>query len=84
MTATIQDHQQQIRDVVSEVLEIDPAELTEDGLFAAEYGADSLRTIEILAVLEKTFGVPIDQSELPRMVNLAGVYAVVAEAAGWE
>jgi acyl carrier protein len=73
----------QIRDVVSEILEIEPDELTDDSLFKEDHGADSLRAIEILAALEKTFNLTIDQSELSRMVNLAGVYAVVAESAGW-
>ncbi|WP_242586318.1 thioesterase domain-containing protein [Streptomyces sp. MST-110588] len=49
----------------------------------AAHNADSLRAIEILAALEKQFAVVINQSELPRMVNLKGVYEVVAESAGW-
>ncbi|HZN18860.1 MAG TPA: acyl carrier protein [Micromonosporaceae bacterium] len=84
MTTTTQDRKAQIRDVVSDILEIDPEELTEESLFKEDHDADSLRAIEILAALEKTFGVTISQTELVRLVNLAGVYAVVAEASGWE
>ncbi|MGW7596241.1 phosphopantetheine-binding protein, partial [Streptomyces rubiginosohelvolus] len=51
--------------------------------FKEEHDADSLRAIEILAALEKTFNIVIDQSELSRMVNLRGVYEVVSDAAGW-
>jgi acyl carrier protein len=80
----MQDRKVQIRDTVSEVLEIDADELTEDGLFKEDHDADSLRVIEILAALEKTFHITIDQSQLGRMVNLSGVYAVAAEAAGWD
>jgi len=84
VTTTTQDRKAQIRDVVSDILEIDPEELTEESLFKEDHDADSLRAIEILAALEKTFGVTISQTELVRLVNLAGVYAVVAEASGWE
>jgi acyl carrier protein len=79
--STVTDTQQQkIRDIVSEILEIEPAEMTETSLFKEDHEADSLLAIEILAALEREFRVTIDQAELPRMVNLTAVYEVVAEA----
>lgn len=72
---------QEIKEVVCDILEIDEDEVTETSLFKEEHDADSLRAIEILAALERTQKVTIDQAELSRMVNLEGVYAVVAEAA---
>lgn len=73
---------QEIKEIVCDILEIDEDEVTETSLFKEEHDADSLRAIEILAALERTQNVTIDQAELSRMVNLEGVYAVVAEAAG--
>ncbi|MEU9384567.1 acyl carrier protein [Streptomyces sp. NPDC048279] len=72
---------QEIKEIVCDILEIDEDEVTETSLFKEEHDADSLRAIEILAALERTQKVTIDQAELSRMVNLEGVYAVVAEAA---
>jgi acyl carrier protein len=72
----------EIKDIVSEILELDTDELTETSLFQEDHNADSLLSIEILAALEKRFGVVIDQAELARMVNLNGVYDVVTEAFG--
>ncbi|MBC9724530.1 acyl carrier protein [Streptomyces sp. TRM68367] len=72
---------QEIKEIVCDILEIDEDEVTETSLFKVEHDADSLRAIEILAALERTQNVTIDQSELSRMVNLEGVFAVVAEAA---
>ena len=71
----------QIKEIVSEILEIDPAEMTDTSLFKEDHDADSLGAIEILSALERTFSVEIDQAELTCMVNLEGVIAVVAEAA---
>jgi len=71
----------QIKDIICEILELDPDEVTETSLFNEDHGADSLRAIEILAALERTLKITIDQEELPRMTNLAGVYTVVEEAA---
>ncbi|MGF1662360.1 MAG: acyl carrier protein [Kineosporiaceae bacterium] len=70
----------EIKDIVCDILEIEPDEVTRTSLFKEEHDADSLRAIEILAALERTFGVTIDQAELGRMVNLEGVYAVVDES----
>ncbi|KUJ66220.1 polyketide-8 synthase acyl carrier protein [Streptomyces albus subsp. albus] len=83
MTATVEERQETIKEIVTDILEIDPDEVTQTSLFKEEHDADSLRAIEILAALEKEFNVVINQSELGRMVNLTGVYEVVSEAAGW-
>ena len=81
MTTTIDAGQQaRIKEIVCDVLELEEDEVTDTSLFKEDHGADSLRAIEILAGLEKEFKVTIDQTELERMVNLAGVYAVVGEA----
>ncbi|EFL25813.1 MULTISPECIES: acyl carrier protein [Streptomyces] len=83
MAAIVEERRETIKEIVTDILEIDPDEVTETSLFKEEHDADSLRAIEILAALEKTFNVVIDQSELGRMVNLKGVYEVVSDAAGW-
>jgi len=73
------DVEDQIKDIVCDILEIEPEEVTRQSRFKEDHDADSLRSIEILASLERTFGVTIDQAELGRMVNLDGVYTVVDE-----
>jgi acyl carrier protein len=82
VAALVEERQREIKEIVCEILEIEPDELTESSLFKEDHTADSLRAIEILAALEKRFDIVIDQSDLARMVNLSGVYAVVADAAG--
>lgn len=85
MNNAISKAQQQalIKQIVSDILEIEVADMTPTSLFKEDHDADSLRAIEILASLEKTFGIEIPQDALARMVNLDGVYSVVSEAAGW-
>lgn len=82
-TATREERLAVIKEIVCDILEIEEDEVSETSLFKEDHNADSLRAIEILAALEKEFGVVINQSELPRMVNLTGVYEVVGEPAGW-
>nr|BCN28631.1 acyl-carrier protein [Streptomyces sp. SANK 60404] len=84
MSETLQTERvEAIKEIVCDILEIEEDEVTMVSLFKEDHKADSLRAIEILAALEKKFSVVIDQSELPRMVNIEGVYQVVAEAGRW-
>jgi acyl carrier protein len=73
----------ELRELVAEVLEVEPAELKDTGDFVEVYEADSLRAIEVLARIEKKYKVEIPQAELPAMRNLASVYELVARYAGW-
>lgn len=74
----------EIREIVAEVLELEPEEISETSLFVEDHEADSLRAIEILARLEKKYKVEIPQSELPKMVNLTEVHRILGQHAGWQ
>lgn len=75
------ERENQIKEIVADILELEPDEMTRTSRFKEDHEADSLLAIEILASLEKRFKITIAQQELARMVNLEGVYEVVAEAA---
>jgi acyl carrier protein len=67
-----------IKQIVCDVLEVDPADVTDSTLFVEELDADSLRTIEILAEMERLLGFDLSKAPIDGMVDLDGVYAVVA------
>jgi acyl carrier protein len=79
-----QQRMEELREIVAEVLEIEPEELTDSGDFMDDYDADSLRAIEILARLDKKYHVEIPQSELPELRNLKAVYDAVGRHAAWQ
>ena len=85
MTTAVNEQQvmEELRELVAEVLEIEPEEITETSSFVEEHEADSLRAIEILARIEKKYKVEVPQEELAKMVNLRAVYDTLAEHAGW-
>ncbi|MGW0330957.1 acyl carrier protein [Streptomyces sp. NPDC003011] len=80
MSILAEDRRAAVREIVCDILELEDGEVTDTSLFIDDHGADSLRAIEILASLEKEFGITIDQSELAEMINLEAVYTVVAKA----
>lgn len=77
------ERMQVMREIIADILEIEPSEITETSNFQEDHGADSLRAIEILASLEKEFHVEIPQAELVNMTDLASVYRVFQTHAGW-
>ena len=81
MTDTISRYEQ-LREIVAEVLELEPEEVTDTGGFIEDYEADSLRAIEILARIDKRYKVEIPQSELPTLRNLKAVHDAIARYSG--
>jgi acyl carrier protein len=77
-------HLDELRDMVADVLELEPEEIDDGADFVETYDADSLRAIEILAQIEKKYKIEIPQSELPEMRNLKAVYEIVARYTGWQ
>jgi acyl carrier protein len=79
MTTIADEQKRQVKDIICEILEIEPDDLKETDSFVEDHGADSLLAIEILAKLETTLDVTIEQTELSRMTTLENVYVVLSE-----
>jgi acyl carrier protein len=77
------EHLAELRELIAEVLELEPEEITDTGSFVEEYDADSLRAIEILARIEKKYKVEVPQEDLAQMENLLAVYETVKGRLGW-
>ncbi len=77
MTQFADTRLEELRDMVAEVLELEPEELTDDGDFINDYEADSLRAIEILARIDKRYRVEIPQAELAGLRSLKAVHAAL-------
>ncbi len=79
MAVITDETRQKVKEIVCEILEVEPGEVTDISLFMEEHDADSMRAIEILAALELSFKVTIPQPEIQRMVNMSGIYDVLEE-----
>lgn len=67
----------QIRLIVAQELELDPAELTETASFVDDYDADSLSLIQVFARIERELGMSIPQNEMPNMTDLRAIHTIV-------
>jgi acyl carrier protein len=82
MVESAEPRLEELRQLVADVLELEPDEIEDQADFRAVYDVDSLRAIEVLARIEKRYRVDIPQSELANMTSLSAVRDVVSRYAG--
>lgn len=72
-------NENEIKDMLSEILETDVNAISEDALFVEDLGMDSLRVLEILAELEKKYSIQIPPERLTELKDVRGTIAVAKE-----
>jgi acyl carrier protein len=71
----------EIQQLVANVVDRDPEEIGLNANLADELEIDSVMRLEILVVLERTYGIKIDQDDLARIVSLKDVCDMLLEKA---
>ncbi|MBS9778850.1 MAG: acyl carrier protein [Campylobacteraceae bacterium] len=59
-----------VKEVVIEQLNVDPAEVKEDSKFVEDLGADSLDIVELVMALEEKFDIEIPDSDAEKIVTV--------------
>jgi acyl carrier protein len=70
---TTPDIKATIRTLIVEIaqdMEIDEAKITDEAQFITDIGLDSMALLEVLATMEKKFGVTIPETEFPNIVTI--------------
>jgi acyl carrier protein len=70
---TTPDIKAAIRTLIKEIaedMEIDEAKITDEAHFITDMGLDSMALLEVLATMEKKFGVTIPETEFPNIVTI--------------
>lgn len=55
---------------IAEDMDIDESAITDDANFVKDMGLDSMALLEVLATMEKKFGVSIPESEFPNITTI--------------
>ena len=68
---------EEIRDVIhnliteiAEDMDVDESKITDDANFVSDMGLDSMALLEVLATMEKKFGITIPESEFPNITTI--------------
>lgn len=70
---------EELRRTVATVLDLDPADVTDTARFVDDLEVDSLMALEVMVVLEKKYGVKLQESELKTITCLDRAYDLLAE-----
>ncbi|MBQ9613914.1 MAG: acyl carrier protein [Lachnospiraceae bacterium] len=71
-----------IKEIIADVLNVDPNEITEDTTFADDLGADSLDLYQILMGIEEEFGITVDQEKAEKVTTVKEALDLIKGAAG--
>ena len=64
------NYEEEIREMVSEILDVPVEKLTVDVNFFKDLNVDSLKAIEIVAAFEKKYRIIVPEEEIPKITNI--------------
>ncbi|WP_104747631.1 acyl carrier protein [Helicobacter cetorum] len=70
---------EEIQAVITEQLNVDVAQVTEEAEFVKDLGADSLDVVELIMALEEKFGIEIPDEEAEKIVNVGDVVKFIED-----
>lgn len=61
---------EKLKEIISEVLNVEPNQVTEETSFVEDLGADSLDIFQIIMAIEEYFDMEIDTAEVEKIVTV--------------
>jgi len=68
--------EKELREIVAEIVEVEPGEVTLDSDFVEALGMDSMQALEIMAAIEKKYKVQIPEDYLGKIMTLSGLMEI--------
>lgn len=68
-----------VKGVVSNVLKLDPSEITDNANFIFDLGADSLQSVELVAGFEEEFDIEMDQDKALEIQSIDDAVKFIAQ-----
>lgn len=75
----MQDIENEIKDLVAQIIEKDPAQITPNARFFEDLGVDSMMALEILVAIEKKYKIKIPEEKLMELKTLDAAVAIAKE-----
>ena len=66
---------EKLKDVIAEVLNVDPDEITMESELANDLGVNSIELADLVMLCEDKFGVEIEDDDIHKFVTIADVVA---------
>ena len=75
--ATADEIRQKVKELVAEITERSPEEISDTALFVEHLGIDSLMTIEMLVMVDKKYKIHIPEEEFGKIRNVNDAVSIV-------
>ena len=62
--------EQELKELIAEIMEVEPEEVTSEANFVENLGMDSMTALEIMASIEKKYRIRIPEDDLKKIINL--------------
>jgi len=73
---------EELRELIAEIAELEPEEVTDDAIFTDDLGVDSMMALEIVAKIEKKHKVVIPEEKIPEITSLQKVFDMLKALSG--
>jgi acyl carrier protein len=71
-----------LRRLVAQVLDVEPADVTDEARFVEDLGGDSLQAVEVLVELEKQYGVTFTKADVASLTSFPKVCELITAKRG--
>ena len=65
--------------VVSQILKIEPARITDESRFVEDLGAESIQSVELIAAFEEEFDIEMDEDKAREVQTVEGAAEFIAQ-----
>jgi acyl carrier protein len=80
----MEDDFEKLKNIIADVLNVDPDEITEETTLTDDLGADSLDLYQILMGIEDEFGISADQEKVENIQTVGQALELIRKATGTE
>ncbi len=78
MAASTDEIRAGLAEILNEVADVDPADVTDEKSFIDDLDVDSLSMVEVAMAAEEKFGVTIPDEELPKLKTVGDAVTYIA------
>lgn len=71
---------EKLKEIISRVLNVDPAEITEKTTFVEDLAADSLDIFQIIMEIEEAYGIEVPQDDAAKITTVGEAAEMIRKA----
>lgn len=71
--------EERVIEVTARVLDLEPDQIKPEHVFTTDLGAESVQSVELVAMFEEEFGIEMDEDEALSVTNVADAVAYITK-----